>query len=182
MNRKSKVQFWLFVLVLLGIGVAQTASVVHMVEAFSWANSAEMSVALAAVAVVLSGVFMVLAVVSPSSKSRSAITAGIVLLGVIETIGNFTVGYLQVQDSLPDGVSDLFNLSPDVVERLAAFLFSGFLPVLVFLAIYAISEHAKQFLNVGEEARVRPHLVQSGASSNAGWGKEEPLEQVAALR
>jgi|GEM_PF-5730543 len=146
MTKRERVQMGLFIAVLVGTAAAQVASMAHMVEAYGWANSPSMAWILAVVTVILSAVFVALSVISPAGRARQAATAGVVLLGVTEWAGNFGVGGLFVQTRMPGQIADFFLISHGLAERLAAFILAGFLPVLVFIAVYAITETGKKFL------------------------------------
>ncbi len=146
MKTREKVQLGLFLTVLVGTLMAQAASTAHLFEAFGWANSLLMAYVMAGVTVVLSAVFVALAVISPAGRVRTAIMVGIMLLGITEWFANMTLGWLLVRERMPQSVSVLFNLEPGVTERVGAFLTSGLIPVLTFIAVYAIAETGKKFL------------------------------------
>lgn len=140
---KEKVEFWLFVFVAVTTLGALTASMQHMIKAFSWANVGWMSWTLAVVTVLQNGAFVALAAITTNQKIRAVVFAGMLLLFLVEFWGNFWAGGLLAQQVVPQEISSLFfGLSRDIVIATATFLFAAFLPILNFISIYALSEAA----------------------------------------
>lgn len=146
MTTRGRIQLGLFIAVLVGTLATQGASMAHMVEAYGFANSRGMAIILSIVTVIMSAVFVALAVITPPGRPRTALMLGNGILLVTEWAGNIGVGGLRVHDHMPAGIAAFFGLDPAVAQRLAAFLLAGVFPVLVFIAVYAISTSAERFL------------------------------------
>lgn len=146
MPERERIQRALFVLVLVGAGIAQVASAAHLAEAFAYANDGAMPIFLAGTVVVLEVTFVALAVITPHGRSRSAVLLGIALVQSVAFAGNTAEAGLRVRARMPREVAAFFGLSPDVTERVAAFLLGGMVPILVLISIYAITTTAEKML------------------------------------
>ena len=147
---RQKLELWLFAVVLIGTAVAQCASMAHMLVAYSYANSSVTAWLLAIVTVIMSAVVVTLGVINREPKIRWAIRTGIAILGTVEFLGNLGIGGLLAQRYLPAELAAFFGIDLGIAQRLGAFLFAGFLPLLVFLSVYAVAETGQRFIQEPE--------------------------------
>ena len=160
MTRRQRVELILFLAVLVFVAAAQIASCIHMVAAYSWANSPGMAIVMAIVAVTTSGALVALTVLTPPGKARVALQVGLGLLIFTEVVGNFTAGGLRAESVMPIQAGALFGLSGPASVRLAAILFSAAIPILVWLQLYAATEIAERLLDEPAENPIAWKVMQ----------------------
>ena len=176
-----KRQTWtrtLFAIIAVFAIFADVASVVHLTEAFSWAFDPAMAVILAIVIVTTSVGFIALAVITPAGPERNAVLVGLALVGFIEWAGNYAVGLELVRQRLPAQVPNLFfGLDPLLAVRIAAFLFSGAIPLLVMLQVYAITKVADVLLEEPEPSPLAVHVLRRHAQGES-QDHSDPLPHI----
>ncbi|HWC28894.1 MAG TPA: hypothetical protein VG845_02320 [Dehalococcoidia bacterium] len=158
---KERLKWKLMGLAACGIAVAQVASVVHMAEAYSWANEPWVAFSLAVVTVMMSGVLLVLSIISPVGIARNSVLVVTGLLLVSEWFGNIGAGGLISETALPSGVGEFFGVSTAFARHAATVLFAGVIPVLVFVGIFALAKTAESLLNDSARASRSEHWLHS---------------------
>ncbi len=152
MLNKQKLELGLLAFVGVGTSAALVASMSHMLEAFAYANDKTMAWVLAFVTVVLNGVFVALRVITTNKAVRRAVLSGMVMLFIVEFVGNFTAGGLLAAANLPAGLSDLYlGLNRTALIWGSTLLFAAFLPVLNFISVYALSEAGLKLVQEGNQ-------------------------------
>lgn len=158
---REHIELWLFGGVSAGTCVAQVASTAHMIQVLGYANSGFMAWALAVVTVLMMGVLTALSVLHQGSRSvQWALRLGIGLLGFVEFVGNYGAGGLLLAHQMPQELPAFFGLSHDAGTHWAAFLFAGYVPVLVWVSVYAIASTARRFLQPAEVNRHADAVLQ----------------------
>lgn len=163
MNRK-KLKLYLFLAVLTCTAFAQMASMAHMLTAYGYANESLMAWVLSIVTVLMSAVFVALGVINDDRKIRWAIFSGICVLGIVEFVGNLGAGGLLMMKYMPTEFAQFFFADPAVFQRVGALLFAGFLPVIVFLSVYALAETATRLAQEPVTNSYADALLKAGAS------------------
>jgi hypothetical protein len=164
-----------------GILVAQLASVIHLIAAYGWANDRWMAVGLAGVTVLMAGVLLILAVVSPKGVARNSVLGVTALLLVSEFVGNVGAGGLIAQGAVSEDLARFFGVGLGFAQRVATLLFAGVIPIVTFAGIFALSKTAESMLERASPASedrewlrglVARFEADSGAGAIAGEGEE----------
>jgi hypothetical protein len=141
---RSQLKLALFRIVAVGTTLSLLASTWHAVEAFSWANSKPMALAIGLVVVILNAVFACLFSLTKNWDGnplvRVAIIGALINLFLVEFIANYLVGALLMRQNLPAEVAELVGISPAAFTYIGAYFFAGFLPVLNICSVYAVAE------------------------------------------
>ena len=146
---RQKPKILILSVVAIFTAVAQGASIAHMLPVYGYANEGLMCWIVAILVVLMSNAFAALGVITKDKTVRWVLNSGIVLLTIVECVGNGGVGGLKTMEHMPPSMAYFFGIDTIAMQRIGAFLFGGFLPIIIFVSVYAVGEIVCELLRDG---------------------------------